>query len=209
MGRAIGTACAVLLGIAAFPAVTRAQTDYRNLDDGRPVRTEDAFVVDHHEFEVLTPFTYDAGVGGARRYIFQPELEYGIWPNTQLSVKVPIGIVDSSGSDAGVGGLQFSGIYNFNAEGPHLPAFSARADLFLPAGALAGDRTLVSLKAIATRTFGLRETAPERRMDLRYFCHRRPPARGATEVVCQRGGRLHVLPQQHPAGGRRFRVAGL
>lgn len=155
MGRAIGAACAVLLGIAAFPAVTRAQTDYRNLDDGRPVRTEDAFVVDHHEFEVLTPFTYDAGVGGARRYTFQPELEYGIWPSTQLSVKVPIGIIDSSGNDAGVGGLQFSGIYNFNAEGPHLPAFSARADLFLPVGALAGDRTLVSLKAIATRTFGL------------------------------------------------------
>ena len=57
MGRAAGAACAVLLGIAAFPAVARAQTDYRNLDDGRPVRTEDAFVVDHHEFEVLTPFT--------------------------------------------------------------------------------------------------------------------------------------------------------
>ena len=97
MGRAAGAACAVLLGIAAFPAVARAQTDYRNLDDGRPVRTEDAFVVDHHEFEVLTPFTYDADVGGARRYTFQPELEYGIWPNTQLSIKVPIGIIDSAG----------------------------------------------------------------------------------------------------------------
>ena len=91
----------------------------------------------------------------ARRYIVQPELEYGLWPNTQLSVKVPIGVIDSSGSDAGVGGVQISEIYNFNAEGPTLPAFSARGDLFLPGGALSGDRTLLSLKAIATRTFGL------------------------------------------------------
>ncbi len=155
MGRAIGTACAVLLGLTANPAVTRAQTDYRNLDDGRPVRTEDAFVVDHHEFEVLAPFIYDAGIGGSGRYIVQPELEYGLWSNWQLSMKVPAGVADSAGSDVGLGGLQFSSLYNINSEGPSLPAFAARADLFLPAGALAGDRALLTLKAIATRTLGL------------------------------------------------------
>jgi len=96
MGRAIGTACAVLLGLTATPAVTRAQTDYRNLDDGRPVRTEDAFVVDHHEFEVLAPFIYDAGIGGSGRYIVQPELEYGLWSNWQLSMKVPAGVDESA-----------------------------------------------------------------------------------------------------------------
>jgi len=154
MGRVAAT-LAMTLMLAALPTVARGQIDYRNLDDGRPVRTEDAFVVDHYEFEILAPFTYDADVDGARRYIVQPELEYGLWANTQLSVKVPIGVIDSSGSDAGVGGLQISEIYNFNAEGPTLPAFSARGDLFLPGGALSGDRTLVSLKAIATRTFGL------------------------------------------------------
>jgi len=155
MGRALDAACAVLLGLTAMPSVTRAQTDYRNLDDGRPVRTEDAFVVDHHEFEFLAPFTYDAGAGGTRRYLIQPELEYGPWPNWQLSMKLPLGVVDSLGSDAGAGGLQFSGLYSINAEGPSLPAFSTRADLFLPAGELAGDRVLLTLKAIATRTLGL------------------------------------------------------
>jgi hypothetical protein len=156
MGRAAGTACAVLLGLAALPAVSLAQTDYRNLDDGRPVRTEDAFVVDHHEFEFLAPFTYDAGVGGSRRYVVQPELEYGIWPNTQLSIKVPFGALDSAGSSSfGTGGLQVSEIYNFNHEGPSLPALSARVDLLVPAGTLAYDDALVTLKAIASRTFGL------------------------------------------------------
>jgi hypothetical protein len=88
MGRVVAT-LAVTLVLAALPTAARGQVDYRNLDDGRPVRTEDAFVVDHYEFEILAPFTYDADVDGTRRYIVQPELEYGLWPNTQLSVKVP------------------------------------------------------------------------------------------------------------------------
>ena len=154
MGRAV--AIAVVLGLAATPAVTRAQTDYRNLDDGRPVRTEDAFVVDRYGFELLAPLAYDADVGGAARYFALPELEYGFADNAQLGVKLPVGAVDSAGSSTfGLGGVLLSEIYNFNSEGPALPAISARFDLFLPLGDLAGDRALGTLKAIATRTFGL------------------------------------------------------
>jgi len=54
-----------------------------------------------------------------------------------------------------MGGVQLSATYNFNAEGPSLPAFSARVDLALPAGALAGDVALTTVKADATRAFGL------------------------------------------------------
>lgn len=156
MGRAAGTACAVLLGLADVPVLARAQTDYRNLDDGRPVRTEDAFVVDFRGFEALAPATFDADVAGASRYTVQPELEYGLWQNTQLGVKLPVGVVDSAGSSTfGLGGLQFSEVYNFNSEGPALPAISARFDLLLPLGDQAGNRTLGTLKLIATRTLGL------------------------------------------------------
>ena len=154
MGRAAG-ACALLVGLVGLPAPAGAQTDYRNLDDGRPVRTEDAFVADHHAFELLAPFIFDADVSGARRYTMQPELEYGVLPNSQLSVRLPFGVVDSAGSDWGLGGAQLSAMYNFNSEGPVLPAFSARVDLALPVGALAGDVALTTVKAVATRTFGL------------------------------------------------------
>ena len=147
-------ACLVLAGLAGLPAWASAQTDYRNLDDGRPVRTEDAFVADHHAFELLAPFIFDADVSGARRYTVQPELEYGVLPNSQLSIRLPFGVVDSAGSDWGLGGTQLSAMYNFNAEGPSLPAFSARVDLLLPVGALAGDVALTTVKAVATRTFG-------------------------------------------------------
>lgn len=146
----------VLLGLMGAPAVALAQVDYRNLDDGRPVRTEDAFVVDHHAFEALAPLTYDADVSGARRYLFQPELEWGALPNTQVSLKLPVGVVDSGGSAPfGLGGITLTGIYNINTEGPTLPAFAVRSDLLLPAGSLAGDRVLWTIKGVASRTFGL------------------------------------------------------
>lgn len=127
-----GTACAVLVGLLAMPTRAGAQADYRNLDDGRPVRTEDAFVVERHGFELLAPLTYDADVAGARRYSLQPEIEYGVLANMQVSVKLPLGAVDSAGSDWGIGGMQFSALYNLSAEGPSLPAFSVRAGLTLP-----------------------------------------------------------------------------
>lgn len=154
MGRVAG-ACVVLAGLVALPALAGAQSDYRNLDDGRPVRTEDAFVADHHAFELLAPVIFDADMSGAKRYTAQPELEYGVLPNGQLSVRLPFGVVDSAGSDWGLGGAQLSAMYNLNAEGPALPAFSARVDLALPVGALSGDVALTTVKVIATRTFGL------------------------------------------------------
>jgi len=64
--------------------------------------------VEHHGFELLAPLTYDADVSGARRYSLQPEIEYGVLANTQVSIKLPLGAVDSAGSDRGIGGLQFS-----------------------------------------------------------------------------------------------------
>lgn len=150
------TAIAVLLGLAGVPVMARAQSDYRNLDDGRPVRTEDAGVVDRYAFELLAPFTYDADAGGARRYVVQPELEYGVLPNAQASIKVPLGVLDSANAATfGNVGVMVSGLYNFNNEGPVLPAFSGRLDLFLPVSAVSYDGTLFTVKAIATRTLGL------------------------------------------------------
>ena len=156
MGRVAGIACAMLLAFVATPATALSQTDYRNLDDGRPVLTEDAFVVDLHAFEFLAPLAFDADVSGTKRYLTQPELEYGVLPNTQLGLKLPVGVVDSGGTSTfGLGGIQLSGLYNINNEGLALPAVSARLDLLLPAGAVAYEGTLATFKLIATRTFGL------------------------------------------------------
>jgi hypothetical protein len=47
-------ALAIALTAAGFPPLA-AQIDYRNLDDHRPVRTEDAYPIERYAFELLIP----------------------------------------------------------------------------------------------------------------------------------------------------------
>jgi hypothetical protein len=129
-----------------------AQLDYRNLDDHRPVRTEDAYVIEHHAFEFMLPAEYESAADGAHR-VLAPELGWGALRNAQVGVKVPF--VRAAGAAAdGLAGPRLFGIYNFNTEGPSLPGLAMRADVLLPLGDAAGDAATVFLKAMATRGFG-------------------------------------------------------
>jgi hypothetical protein len=134
-----------------------AQIDYRNLDDDRPVVTEDAYPVERYAFELLAPYRFEAEAGGTQLHIAVPELAYGLARNAQLGLKVPIAGVDdgtAAGTDWGLSGLRVFALYNFNTEGRSLPALSLRADATFPVGSLAGDGTRFALKAIATRSWG-------------------------------------------------------
>ena len=51
------TRAAVLL---LLPATVAAQVDYRNLDDERPVTTEDAYPVDRYALEIMMPFSFQS-----------------------------------------------------------------------------------------------------------------------------------------------------
>lgn len=145
-----------LLALFALPAPLAAQIDYRNLDDDRPVVTEDAYPLERHAFEFLLPYTFEDERGGGRIHAVVPELEYGILRNGQLGVKAPLARVRETGdTEYGLSGLRVFGLYNLNSDSRLLPALSARADLLLPVGALGGDATRVTLKAIATRSWGL------------------------------------------------------
>lgn len=142
-----------LLTVSRAPLA--AQIDYRNLDDDRPVVTEDAYPVERYAFEFLVPYAFEAEQGGEQLHAFVPELAYGIIRNGQLGIKLPIGGARSAGNtDWGLAGVRVFGLYNLNTESHTLPALSARADLLLPVGALGGDATRVGLKAIATRSWG-------------------------------------------------------
>lgn len=144
---------AVLLAAVRGPLA--AQIDYRNLDDDRPVLTEDAYPVERHAFELLLPYAFEDERGAGRVHAFIPEVEYGIIRNGQLGLKAPIaGARETGDTRWGLAGLRVFGLYNLNSESRTLPALSARADLFLPVGSLGGDATRVGLKAIATRSWG-------------------------------------------------------
>jgi hypothetical protein len=137
-----------LLLPALLQGPAAAQLDYRNLDDHRPVRTEDAYVIEHHAFEFMLPAEYESAAGGAHR-VLAPELGWGALRNAQVGVKVPFALAAD-----GLAGPRLFGIYNFNTEGPGLPGLALRADVLIPLGEAAGDAATVFLKAMATRGFG-------------------------------------------------------
>src|SRR5262245_66673948 len=90
---------ALLLGLAgagltAGARAAEAQTDYRNLDEQRPVATEDAYPVERYGFELLAPYRFDADRGGTRIYLVAPELEYGLFPNAQVGIQTLFAVAD-------------------------------------------------------------------------------------------------------------------
>ena len=144
--------------LLAFPVPPlAAQIDYRNLDDDRPVVTEDAYPVEQFAFEMLAPYRFDDEADGSQIHSTVPELAYGFLRNAQVGLKLPLAGVDSgtgAGTDWGLAGVRLFGLYNFNTEGRSLPALSLRADAALPVGSLAGDATRFAIKGIATRSWG-------------------------------------------------------
>ncbi len=137
------------------PSLGWAQIDYRNLDDDRPTLIEDAYPVERYAFEFLAPWRFGRDRHGGSTHAFTPEIAYGILRNAQLGLKLPIaGASTPDGRDWGVSGLRLSGMYNFNTESRVFPAVSIRSDATFPVGSLAGEGTRVSVKAIATRSWG-------------------------------------------------------
>ncbi|HTE66286.1 MAG TPA: hypothetical protein VK736_08510 [Candidatus Binatia bacterium] len=140
--------------VAAAPA--GAQIDYRNLDDDRPTRVEDAYPTERYAFEFIVPYSYARDRTGAVIQASVLELVYGVFRNTQVGLKAPLVGVRSSGATTtwGLSGLRAFALYDFNTEGRLLPAVALRIDAAFPVGSLGGDETQVALKGIVTRSWG-------------------------------------------------------
>jgi hypothetical protein len=139
--------------VSAVPAA--AQIDYRNLDDDRPVVTEDAYPVERYAFELLAPYRFEEEAGGDQLHTAVPEASYGLARNTQVGLKLPFaGADDGTDTDWGLAGLRLFGLYNFNTESQSLPALSVRADATFPVGSIAGEDARFGVKVIATRSWG-------------------------------------------------------
>jgi hypothetical protein len=145
------------VGLAALLPTSRsqAQTDYYNTDRGRPVQVEDAYVTERYAFELkVAPVRLARINGGAYNWGLEPEIAYGILPRTQIEIGLPVAAIDAPAQRrAGVAGLELSAMHNLNVETATLPAMGVRADVLLPVGSLAADRTYTTLTGMATRTF--------------------------------------------------------
>ena len=152
-----------LCGVAVFCALAagtasavRAQTDYYNTDRYRPLRIEDPYPTERYSFDFhIAPIRVERLRGGTYVWEADPEIAYGILARTQLELGVPLSYTDlpSTGTSAGLGGLELSLLHNFNVETTRLPALGFRATMLFPVGSLAPDAFYPSLQGIVTRNF--------------------------------------------------------
>jgi hypothetical protein len=144
----------VVAGLTAMSKPADAQTDYYNLDAGRPVRIEDAYAKERYAFELTVPSLKLARSGtGIYQWSAEPEIAYGILPRTHVKLGVPlVANDDESGRQLGVAGIEAGLFYNLNAE-TTLPAVAFKASLVIPAGNLAPEQIHPTVGIIATRSF--------------------------------------------------------
>ena len=147
------------LALLMNPVKAHAQLDFRNLDEGRPLRTEDAYPVERYAFELVAGYSYESEPGDLRAHTLLPELAYGIVSNGMIGFAAPLAAqLTPNGTDYGLAGVELFALFNFNTEAPLLPALSVRVDAAFPVGALAGDETALAFTGIATRSWGRTRT---------------------------------------------------
>jgi hypothetical protein len=148
---------AVVLGAALVVggSPASAQLGYRNLDDERPVFTEDAYVLERFGFELAAPYRFEARAMASDAHVVAPELSYGAIPNLQVAVEAPLAALNADAEDEwGLAGLELSGVYNLNTESGGLPALTIRAEVQAPVGSLGGDVWRGAIRGIVSHSFG-------------------------------------------------------
>jgi hypothetical protein len=132
-----------------------AQSDYRNLDPGRPIVIEDAQPIEYRAFE------FQLGIPRYSRHLdgyelsFEPELKWGFAKDWQAGISGEDVILRNNGTIHAFRNTQLHLLYNLNQEGPDLPAIAFRPEVTLGTGGLGTDDPHAGVKVIASKSFGL------------------------------------------------------
>jgi hypothetical protein len=145
-------AAMMTVAVAASPAM--AQTDFYNLDRGRPLRVEDALAIERHAIEwQLAPVRLSGARGAGSTLELEPELAWGVFPRTQVELGLPLARFRRGSREViGGAGLDLAVLHALNTESTTLPALAIAAHSLLPVGPLGPSRAVTSFTAIATRT---------------------------------------------------------
>src|SRR6185503_13262161 len=141
-----GVACALLcLCVVAKAGTAHGQSGYYNLDSGRPVLAEDAPPTPRYELELQVPTLrverYDEGTF---RWRLEPKLSFGVFPLTELEVRLPVVRIlprAPAQTVTGIASIGIGALHAFNIETQLVPAFAISGDVSLPVGSLAAPRT--------------------------------------------------------------------
>jgi hypothetical protein len=150
--RRITTATAALIVVVLMTAPAWA-IDHKNLDEGRPLRLEDAYAISTGEIAVEGGAGFRLLRRGSDQGVFPIEVLYGALPNFQIGVGTTLFTSPHDLDDRPKSGdLAFSALYNLNQETLTLPAFGIKLGLGLPTGVDARGYA-VELKGIVTKSF--------------------------------------------------------
>jgi hypothetical protein len=143
----------IALFLVFASAGTAYAIDHGNLDEGRPLRLEDAYPIGHGEFAIEAGAGFTLQRRGADRGLFPIELLYGALPNFQVGIGTALSTDPREIDDRPKSGdLRFSALYNFNQETLTLPALAVKLGLDAPTGVDAhGFR--IEAKGIVTKSF--------------------------------------------------------
>ena len=132
----------------------RGQGSYRNLDAGLPVRIEDATVTERYDLDLdFLNFRYDELTGLQSRFLYEPQLSYGVLPRTEVWVRVPMYYRERTAIPRrGIAGIGVGAQYQLTLETQHVPALALAAEVFHPTGPNALP-SAYSLRSILTRSF--------------------------------------------------------
>jgi len=139
--------------VVALIPVSASAIDHKNLDEGRPLRLEDAYAISTGEIAVEAGAGFTLQRRGANREFFPIEVLYGALPNFQIGLGTFLSTdpheVDERPKS---GDVRFSALYNFNQETLRIPAFGLKLGLDAPTG-VDSRGFAVELKGIVTKSF--------------------------------------------------------
>jgi hypothetical protein len=142
---------AIMAAVAATAITTGAWADHLNLEEGLPVRVEDAYPIGFLGREIQGMVRYEHEEDGSDTMTFRPVLEIGAWKNGQVAVESDI--IAGNGDRTGSGNLAVHALHNFNTETLTWPAFAIKGGLEFPTGKSA-EGVDTTVKFIATKTIG-------------------------------------------------------
>jgi hypothetical protein len=127
--------------------------DHDNLDPNRPLQFEDAYPIPKGEIGIESGVRVNDRRSGRTRVVFQPQIIYGAFLNTQIEIQSdlltePHTVVGANKS----GDLRLGVLYNFNTETLTLPAFAFRIEANFPTG-VRSKGVDTEMTGILTRSF--------------------------------------------------------
>ncbi len=144
--------CALFLGCGWSSAAHAI--DHKNLDEGRPLRLQDAYSVSSGEL------TVEGGAGfihereGSDKASFNLDVVYGLLPGLQLELGTTLFTSPHDTDDPEKSGdLGLEALYNFNQETLTIPALGLKGSVEFPTG-VDSEGVDFELTGIVTKSFG-------------------------------------------------------